>query len=199
MPNDLISNHGAAKVSRLIPLEFCQFLTHVLMRKSLEGQQGDTQCPNAKAVMVHDVMLDSVLERLWPTVEKIVGAELLPTYAYARLYTNGDTLEKHVDRESCEVSLTIQLAKSHNWSYPIYMGDKEYHIDEGEAVIYDARNLEHWREECRGPEGYYSGQLFLHYVRKNGEHSIHAGDPEFRPEKKPAEFEKYRTASMELK
>ena len=114
MAPTLLQQAGAIKVSKLLPLEFCHFFTHVLMRNGLNGCKGDLQVPNAKAIMDHEVMFDAVLEKLWPTVEEISGEIVLPSYAYSRLYTNGDTLEKHTDRPACEVSMTIQLGRSHH-------------------------------------------------------------------------------------
>jgi hypothetical protein len=69
-------------------------------------------------------MFETLQERLWPTIEAAVGEELIPTYSYARLYSNGDVLEKHSDRPACEISVTIQLGRSHHYAWPIYMGDK---------------------------------------------------------------------------
>ena len=36
----------------------------------------------------------------------LIGKEVLPTYSYARLYTEGEILSKHKDRPSCEISVT---------------------------------------------------------------------------------------------
>jgi hypothetical protein len=101
---------------------------------------------------------------------------MLPTYSYARIYANGDELKKHKDRPACEVSVTIQLGRSHHYSWPIYMGGQRFDIGEGDGVIYPGCDVEHWRDECVGPEGYYSGQVFLHFVRKNGQYAAEVGD-----------------------
>ena len=69
-------------------------------------------------------------------------------------------------------------------------------MGEGDGVIYKGTDIEHWRETCAGPEGYYSGQVFLHYVRKNGKYANHAGDSETRV---PVLYEKNRTILMENK
>lgn len=186
----------SAKISNLIPVEFCQFYTHVLMMKSLERKQYDPQVPNSLARLDHEIMFDTVLERLWPTMESIVQEELLPTYAFSRLYTNGNALEKHTDREACEVSVTIQLGRSHHYAWPIYVGDDRYDLAEGDGVLYYGCDVTHWRNICEGPPGYYSGQLFLHYVRKNGPYANQAGDAMNR--QSPA-FMKNRTHMMESK
>lgn len=162
----------------IIPKEFCYFFTHVLMRQAdiEEDLKYDEQVPNVKAILDHDVMFETLQERIWSSVEKAVGEELIPTYSYARLYSNGDILEKHKDRPACEVSVTIQLGRSHHYAWPIYMGNKRFDLSEGDAVIYPGCDVEHWRDKCDGPEGYYSGQVFIHFVRKNGPFAKEVGD-----------------------
>jgi hypothetical protein len=164
-------------LSKVIPIEFCQFFTHVLLRQIELGKtNGDTQVPTAQAVIEHEIMFETLQERLWPMIEKIVGQELLPTYSYARLYTNGDILEKHTDRPACEISVTLQLGRSHHYAWPIYMGGERFDLAEGDAIIYPGCDVEHWRNTCDGPTGYYSGQVFMHFVGKNGPYAAEAGD-----------------------
>jgi hypothetical protein len=193
----VFQEQGAVHLSKVIPIEFCQFYTHVLMRQEyLDGKKGDNQIPNAKAILDHEVMFETLLERMWPVIERTIGEELLPTYAYARLYSNGDELIKHTDRPACEISVTIQLGRSHNYTWPVHMGDKTYMMDEGDAIIYQGCKVEHWRHKCNGPEDYFSGQVFLHYVRKNGIYASEAGDPTNRV---PPSFIKNRSLGMESK
>ena len=180
-------------VKGIIPIEFCHFYTHVLMRSKTEA---DDQVPTALSVVHHDVMFETLQERIWGVLEDIISEELLPTYAYSRLYSNGDVLEKHKDRPACEVSITIQLGRSHHYAWPIYMGNQRYDLAEGDGVIYSGCDVEHWRDVCAGPEGYYSGQLFLHYVRKNGKYANEFGDSTNR---EAPSFIKNRTYLMETK
>ena len=174
--NELLEKHGAIHIQRLVPPDFYKFFTHVLMRQSDLSPRGDPQIPNAKAILDHEYMFETLHELYWDVIEEIVGEELIPTYAYARLYSNGDVLEKHTDRPACEVSVTIQLGRSHHYAWPIYMGGMRFDMAEGDGIIYKGCDIEHWRDKCDGPEGYYSGQVFLHYVRKNGAYSSEAGD-----------------------
>jgi len=163
-------------LAKLIPVEFCQFFTHVLMRVGDLSPRGDNQIPDVRAILDHEYMFETLHERLWPVIEQAVGEELIPTYAYARLYSNGNVLEKHKDRPACEVSVTIQLGRSHHYAWPIYMGGQRFDLAEGDGVIYPGYDIEHWRDKCDGPEGYYAGQVFLHFVRKNGEYAGEVGD-----------------------
>jgi hypothetical protein len=77
------------------------------------------------------------------------------------------------------------------------MGGQRFDLAEGDAVIYPGCDVEHWRDKCDGPDGYYSGQLFLHYVRKNGPHASQAWDTATRD--KSVYFERNQTFLMEGK
>lgn len=183
-------------LKKIVPLEFCHFYTHVLMRQGDMFRNGDDQIPNALSILDHEYMFETLHERLWPVIEEAVGEELIPTYAYARLYSNGDVLEKHKDRPACEVSITIQLGRSHHYAWPIYMGGQRFDLGEGDGVIYPGCDVEHWRDECKGPDGYYSGQVFLHFVRKNGQYTNEVGDNKNRDK---YSYMKNRTHLMEQK
>lgn len=187
---------NAIHAKGIVPADFCHFFTHVLIRQGDLAPRGDEQIPNAKAILDHEYMFETLHERVWPLIEQLVGEELIPTYAYARLYSNGDILTKHKDRPACEVSITIQLGRSHHYAWPIYMGEQRFDLAEGDAVIYPGCDVEHWRDKCDGPDGYYSGQVFLHFVRKNGKYASEVGDSTTRD---VFSYGKNRTYLMESK
>ena len=54
----------------------------------------------------------------------------------------------------------------------------------------------HWREECNGPDNYYSGQVFLHYVYADGEHADQVGD---KTQRDLYSYRRNRTELMEIK
>jgi hypothetical protein len=191
-----MSKNKLAYIPKLVPVEFCHFFTHVLLRSIDLKPGGDDQIPNAKAILEHEYMFETLHERLWPTIENIFGEPLSPTYAYARLYSNGDILEKHSDRPACEVSVTLQLGRSHHYAWPIYMDGRRFDLGEGDGLLYPGCDLDHWRNACDGPEGYYSGQVFLHYVRTNGPYAQEAGDQTIRS---IYSYQKNRTYHMETK
>jgi len=196
MSNSTLNTHKALHARGFLPPSFCHFFTDVLLRCADIDPRNDPQVPNAKAILDHEYMFETLHERLWPAIEQVIGEELIPTYAYARLYSNGDVLEKHTDRPACEVSVTIQLGRSHHYAWPIHMGEQRFDMGEGDAVIYSGCDVEHWRNECDGPDGYYSGQVFLHFVRKNGLHAAEAGDSTMR---NTYSYMKHRTNLMEAK
>ena len=184
-------------IKNLIPKEFCQFFTHTLLRNiDLQEEKEDEQVPNSLTLMSHEIIFETLHERLWTKIEGVVGRKLIPTYAYARLYQNGNELEKHTDREACEVSVTIQLGRSHHYSYPLYLEGTRVDLAEGDGVLYHGMDQEHWRDKCDGPDGYYSGQVFLHYVYADGEHADQVGDNGHR---QVYSYLKNRTELMEIK
>jgi hypothetical protein len=191
-----MSTSSVILLPKVVPIDFCHFFTHVLLRQADLNPNGDDQIPNALAVMDHEVMFETLHERLWPVIEKVTGEELIPTYAYARLYSNGDVLEKHRDRPACELSMTVQLGRSHHYAWPIYMGGQRFDLSEGDGVVYPGCDVEHWRDKCDGPNGYYSGQVFLHFVRKNGSYATEVGDSTVRDN---YSYGKNRTSTMENK
>jgi hypothetical protein len=198
---EIFNKSGAIQISNVIPKELSQFLTHIMMRQYHEMKIhnipfNDVQVKDALTVMKHDIIFETVNERVWPFLEDVLGEELIPTYSFARLYQNGNVLEKHIDRPSCEISLSIQLGRSHHYSWPLYAGKNRFDLAEGDGVLYKGCDVEHWRNACDGPTGYYSGQVFCHYVRANGPLAKYAGDGRWDDE---MPFERYRTFAMETK
>jgi hypothetical protein len=195
-PQEHFQKYGALYAKEILPKDLAMFCTHALMfKKASSNTGGDPQVPESNSVMHGELIFDTLLERVWPSVEYAIGESLLPTYSYVRLYGNGDELKRHSDRPSCEISVTVQLGRSHHYSWPIYMGGHRYDMAEGDGVIYKGCEVEHWREKCDGPEGYYSGQVFFHFVRAEGQYKEFAGDKRW--ERLP--FEKFRTSIMESK
>ena len=112
-----------------------------------------------------DVAMETLLEKTRPDIEKHTGLELVPMYSFARLYKKGAVLERHKDRFSCQVSVTIFLGGD---SWPIYLEPSgklnkkgiEINLQQGDALLYAGCKVEHWREEFQGEN---CGQVFLHY------------------------------------
>lgn len=105
-------------------------------------------------------------------VSRLIGEKVLPTYSYARVYKNGAILEPHVDRESCEISLTVHLDGDKDWLFYIEnpMGKVvNFNLKAGDAILYLGMVGKHWREQYIGNEYV---QVFLHYVKSRGENNF---------------------------
>ena len=128
------------------------------------GVWNDEQVPNTYSHYA-DLVMETLLQRVKPVMEKDTGLKLSETYSYARIYKKGDVLARHKDRFSCEISTTLNLGGE---SWPIYLdptgkvGQAGIKIDlePGDMLIYSGCDLEHWREEFKGKD---CAQVFLHY------------------------------------
>jgi len=128
------------------------------------GKWNDTQIPNTYSIY-GDVVMETLLSRVKPKMEKITNLKLIETYAYARIYKKGDELKRHKDRSSCEISTTLNLGGD---EWPIYLEPSEkvnkpgikVDLKPGDMLVYSGCILEHWREPFKGE---MCAQVFLHY------------------------------------
>lgn len=121
-----------------------------------------------------DPLVEVVLREQKEIVEQAIGESLYPTYSYLRIYQPGEELKRHVDRPSCEVSVTVNVAYKGD-NNPIFMKkqDKEpsqVYLEPGDAVIYKGMEISHWREPLE--ESQLIVQFMLHYVKTSGDCSI---------------------------
>ena len=130
----------------------------------------DGVCPLSLS-LCGDPALDAVLEWIRPKLSRLVGFDLAPTYSFTRQYAKGEVLERHTDRDACEVSVTaaIQIPKGAGPSVlylkPPNFQETRVEMFEGDGCIYAGTEVEHWRERFR-VDGYI--QLFLHFITKQG-------------------------------
>ena len=110
-----------------------------------------------------DAITDSLMLKKQKLMEQETGKKLLATYSFWRMYTKFAILEKHKDRPSCEISVTVNIGSDVDW--PIHVDGKAISLKPGDAVIYLGQEVEHWREEFQGD---WCAQVFLHYVDANG-------------------------------
>lgn len=125
-----------------------------------------------------DPLMEVMLVNSKGAVEEIAGCDLLPTYSYSRVYVEGDELERHVDRPSCEYSVTVNVACDGE-PWPIWMqyGDAEptkVILNPGDAVVYKGCDVHHWRNKMIHTR--VNAQFMLHYVDKNGPFSEYHWD-----------------------
>ena len=117
-----------------------------------------------------DLVFDTLLIGKTKQLSEITQINLVPQYSYHRLYTKGTELERHRDRESCEISVTLCLGYESHYNWPIWFEEKNGEkisvtLNPGDMVIYKGVELDHWREPFQGNN---HAQVFLHYNDKNG-------------------------------
>lgn len=143
-----------------------------------ENMQGLVQVPNAHSKYA-DPAMESMLLHLHPLMEKNTGLNLYPTYSFYRVYRNGDILEPHKDRPSCEISTTVCFNYSYDdseYTWPIIMDGNKVDMKPGDIVVYRGVDLEHSRGEFTPPDNDWHVQAFFHYVDANGPYANYRYD-----------------------
>lgn len=168
MKNALIENNYIV-LPNFISKERASNLSFEFLKHCKENNlEGDSQAPNSYSAYNYSSFLELLCEKT-PEISSAIGETVLPTYAYSRVYKNGSELVRHVDRDACEVSLTLHLHGDSNW--PIWIetpsGESRcVELNPGDAMIYLGKIAPHWRETY---DGEYYSQVFLHYVRSRGD------------------------------
>ena len=138
------------------------------------GSWTDPQIPNTYAHYA-DMVMETLLEKVRPRMEKETKLKLVPTYSFARIYKKGAVLERHKDRFSCEISTTMflggdpwdiylepnkNIGKPADPYVPTTNKGIKISLKPGDMLIYSGCELEHWREAFQGNN---CAQVFLHY------------------------------------
>ena len=147
------------------------------VRTDLYGGFLDPQAPGSYSIY-GDVAMETLLTIIQNKVEPKIKLKLFPTYAYARVYEKGNSLRRHKDRLSCEISATLNLGGD---PWPIYIDPdpksgtgkpatpsyrpgnnkgKKIILKPGDLLMYKGSMLEHWREPF---DKKVCAQVFLHY------------------------------------
>jgi len=161
---------------------FFMYHSKIVNENIFLGTWRDSQIPNTYSHYA-DFVMETLLLKLLPTLEKETQLKLVPTYSYTRIYKKGDELKRHKDRPSCEISTTLNLGGD-KWSIfidptgsdnvideqkkihkPNAPKGKEVILDVGDMLVYSGCDLEHWREPFKGNT---CCQVFLHYNDLNG-------------------------------
>lgn len=144
----------------------------VMMSETGHGRERDGVVQNSVG-MYGDPLMESILDLMAPAIGAVSQRELMPTFAYWRLYKTGDSLHRHIDRISCEISATLMVGANleaihqtkPDYAWAIYTDDVAHTLQPGDVVFYKGCEVEHWREPF---EGTHQAQAFLHFVDRNG-------------------------------
>jgi hypothetical protein len=129
---------------------------------------------------------------LTPVAAQLAGCELLPTYAYFRVYQQDDVCVVHSDREACEHSLSLMVELADGLPWPLCIGhdetsepkspEKDFGTEPftavamvaGDAVMY--RGVTHRHGRVDPNPNRWSAHLFLHWVDSSGPYADQAFD-----------------------
>jgi len=131
--------------------------------QNIYGTYDDSQVPGAFSKYSESIF-DSLLVEKKDLVEKIVGHKIFPSYSYTRVYKKSTELKKHLDRKSCEITISLCLGYE-GPSWPLNLetktGTESIILEPGDALWYRGDEMQHWRDPFKGD---LQAQVFLHYV-----------------------------------
>lgn len=161
----IIKNAVDANLCKFLSLEF--EMMEAVCKQMYPGQSLADLCENTFA-RYSPLMMEALSIWMQPVIEEAVEMKLYPTYSYARIYYKGSELQKHFDRETSEVSVSVCLQKDVDW--PLYVENSEgvihqLDLEVGDIAIYSGRKHKHWRNPLPGEKQI---QAFLQYVDANG-------------------------------
>ena len=175
---EIFERHGCVQVNGLVDEETIKTISQYFENRIKRGEWKQTADNVSKYAYYADPLVEVMLIKCKDAIQEVCGKELIPTYSYSRIYQPGEELEPHVDRPSCEVSVTINVANTGEIS-PIYMqyadnSESQHMLNPGDAVIYKGCEATHWRLPMK--QGQLNVQFMLHYVDKNGPYASYAKD-----------------------
>jgi len=176
--SDAFAEHSVQVVRNALPpgliavaAEYCR-----LKGKIFKPLFTDPLCPNDFSVY-SDLLAESIMVAVQPTVEKVCQQPLIPTFSYLRIYSRGSSFERHFDRKACEVSgsLTIEAPSGEPWplNFALPKQDLAVHLAAGDMVVYRGSKIPHWREPLQGD---YQAQIIVNFVVRGGPDEEYAFD-----------------------
>lgn len=178
---ELFEVDGCVRIDNFIDPATINVVSRYLENKILRGEW--VEMPGGPEVTSRfsyyaDPLVEVLLLASKEAVETATGKTLIPTYSYTRVYQPGEELTPHIDRPSCEISVTVNVATKGPFS-PIYTKYKdcapqEHVLNPGDAVIYKGCEASHWRHPLKADQ--LNVQFMLHYVDQNGPNARYAKD-----------------------
>lgn len=163
--NSELREKGYIAAKGLLEPALARVIYKILLLKQWRGECfRDNHIPTAASVS-NAAETDALLLELRPKIEAIAGVLLVPTYSYARLYFAGDTMIRHHDRGSCEVSVSIHLGRDGGEGALWFAPNNKVDMEPGDGAVYLGVQTDHWRDRFTGN---VMGQIFLHYVTAGG-------------------------------
>ena len=181
---------GYALIERLLPAEVAKALLDRFWIDLRDDKFQLRHTPSHEllskpAMELHGARSASLTTFLWgltPTIAKLTGTTVLPTYCFFRLYQSGDRLRVHSDRAACEHSLSLMLGDSDGEMWPLAVGhlparpgvEEDFggepftslEMRVGDAVLYQGVARRHGRI-VPNPNR-WSAHLFCHWVTADG-------------------------------
>ena len=204
--NDFMEKHGYLVIRNLwnpeelchpVPMRRGQFNYHSKHLDDYDYEPLEKQVEGSVARYWHP-QYRSIHSGIRMKIEKELGRKLYNTYYYDRYYFPEQKLEKHVDRDACEISVTVHVGttlEEDDADWPIWIKTPDEYLDKtkkttismgdnhsvvlkpGDGMVYKGCERPHWRESMpgKGIHTYYH-QIFFHYVLQDGQRAHYAWD-----------------------
>ena len=99
-------------------------------------------------------------------VSDICGQKLKPTYNFLSMYGPEGVCPLHTDRPQCQ--FTVDLCVDQDSTWPIYVDDKPYLLEPGQALIYSGTGQPHYRKPmAEDSKAKFCNLVFFHFAPTN--------------------------------
>lgn len=171
-------NHLVLKEA--VSQEICQLLyDYATFKSALRKTKKHSDDPLAGIHREYgDTLMETLLAKLTPTVEKALELSLWPTLSFYYTYKKGNVLMPHKDRSSCEYVAGLYIGADDSFrknptGWPLIIDNQPVSLNVGDLVIFKGHETPHWRKAFTG-EGYVCA-IFA-YVDKNGPYAFQKFD-----------------------
>lgn len=145
-------------------------------RGKLGYEKNDTSFPYKESYGANNLPgLNDLFDHVTLTVSDLTGLRLEKENSYTRMYYNGGTLDRHIDRPELNLTVSIQIENTTGKEAPLYAEDYSgtaYScvLENGDGLIMKGADLTHWRDPISTDiEGGYLMCVFFHWRIVGGE------------------------------
>lgn len=117
--------------------------------------------------------IEEYFNYLTPIVESVTKLKLQKENSYSRIYNIDSTLNKHLDREGLDITLSLQIENTTGLTQPIFAenysgGVNDAALNNKDSVILKGRDLVHWRDPIKSinSEGILMNVFFHWSIQK---------------------------------
>ena len=170
---------GVTRLDNIITEEQRLHIKNVILQKQSEKKlQIENDITNYKNSEGLDRIpeIEEYFNYFTPIVEQVTKLKLQKENSYSRIYNVGSTLNKHIDREGLEITMSLQIENTTGLIQPIFAenyrgGINDAALNNKDCVLLKGRDLTHWRNplESINPDGYLMN-VFFHWNIQQGEY-----------------------------
>lgn len=161
-----------AILKNLVSHEECQILAEIANKYKKDkklGYEGNMDAYKNSYGTARIPEYENLLNRLTPIISKKSGYDdITPENSYTRIYYNGATLKKHIDRINLDLTLSLCTFTNLSKPWPLFVETLDKNIisidlNVGDAGLILGRKMYHWRNDLVCDENEYVIQSFFHW------------------------------------